>query len=192
MWWNRFSTCVAMSSGTSVEFGKRGVITLEAIIGPIRLADGIGLACWNDSMSIERRSALMIPLAAREPRLVLRTTVVGDREGPVGRLAGRHLFEPPLLGELLLGRFDRDLVDERRRDAHDTFVVAHDHVTRQHGDTGAGDRHLLIDRHVVASVGRTVRGPVVHGDVHRRQSGRIARCPVGDDPEAPSIVARIA
>ena len=68
-----------------------------------------------------------------------------------------------------------------RRDDHDPFAVADDHVARQHRHPAAADRHVdvlrVMDRrrHIRALPGGVRR------QIERRDRGRVAKGAIGDD-----------
>ena len=92
-----------------------------------------------------------------------------------------------MLLELLLLGLGGDLVGDRRGDDHHAVLVADDHVAGHDRHAGAGDRHLVIDRHVHPAERRAVRAAVVDGDVEPAQRGGVAHGAVGDDADRPEL-----
>src|SRR5690606_2810948 len=88
--------------------------------------------------------------------------------------------DPGVLLLLGQGRFD-DLFDERRRDHNHAVSISDDDVSRLDGSTAAGDGHIEIPRHVLATEYRRVGSLREHGQTDTRDLIEVAHTAVGDD-----------
>ncbi len=116
-----------------------------------------------------------------EPRFELGPPILRDREGADGALPRGDALERPLLLDLLLHRGLGDLRRERRRQHDDALTVTDEDVAGDDRDARAGDRHLVLERHVQAPPRRGMRRLVIHRQADRADGGCVAQRAVGDD-----------